>query len=225
MDKHDKQKKENQPAEAPDEALFEPAASEASSETIEEAPAAEPMAAGTEDPAADLQARFNEVQDKYLRLMAEFDNFRCRTAREYETRADLACEKIIVDLIEVRDNFERALKAAKQNADAASLLEGMRLIFEKFDAILSKNGLVPFGEVGEPFSPEVHDALMNVHHAEVPADHVADVFERGYRIKNKVVKHGRVTVSSGKQKDAKPGHASDTKEEGTEGQRDQGTEA
>ena len=169
----------------------------------------EPKAA---DAAADPQTRFDEVQDKYLRLMAEFDNFRRRTAREYEMRAELACEKIIVDLIEVRDNFERALKAAKQNADAASLLEGMRLIFEKFDAILSKNGLVPFGEVGEPFSPEVHDALMNVHHAEVPADHVADVFERGYRIKNKVVKHGRVIVSSGKQKDAKPGPATDPKD-------------
>jgi molecular chaperone GrpE len=110
----------------------------------------------------------------------------------------MACEKIIVDLIEVRDNFERALKAAKQNADAAVLLEGMRLIFEKFDSILAKNGLVPFGDVGDEFSPEVHDALMKVHHDTVPADHVSDVFEHGYRLKNKVVKHGRVIVSNGK---------------------------
>lgn len=164
------------------------------------------------DPVADLQAKVDESQDKYLRLMAEFDNFRRRTAREHESRSELACESIIVDMIEVRDNFERALKASKQNADPAVLLDGMRLIFDKFDSILSRNGLVPFGEVGEEFSPEIYDALMKVHHAEIPADHITDVFEHGYRLKNKVVKHGRVIVSSGKSEGESKNSASDPKD-------------
>jgi molecular chaperone GrpE len=73
----------------------------------------------------------------------------------------------------------------------------MRLIFSKYDEVLSRNGLTAFAEAGEPFDPMIHDALMNAPNAQVPVDCIAEVFERGYRLKDKVIKHARVIVSAG----------------------------
>jgi molecular chaperone GrpE len=145
-----------------------------------------------------LQEKVTSLQDQNLRLLAEFDNYKRRTSKEYEQLIEQAGERLMKDLVEVRDNFERALKSAKQQADVAALTEGMRLIYEKFDSILTKHGLEPFGEAGEEFSPELHDALMKAPHEKIPADHIVEVFEKGYKLKKKVIKHGRVIVSCGK---------------------------
>lgn len=141
-------------------------------------------------------------KDKYIRLMAEFDNYKRRTGREYERVVESANERLMLNIIEVRENFERALKVGEENHDAASLLDGMKLIFAKLEENLKKNGLSVFAEAGEKFNPEMHDALMKTPHEDIPEDHIAEIYERGYRLRNHVIKHAKVVVSAGKPQQA-----------------------
>jgi molecular chaperone GrpE len=147
--------------------------------------------------ADDLKKQIIDSNDRYIRLMAEFDNYKKRTSREYERQVDSANEKIMLEMIDVRENFERAIKSGDAGSDYVALFEGMKLIFNKFDTVLNKNGLEPFAVSGDPFDPQIHDALMNAPKAGVPADHVADVYEKGYKLKSKVIRHAKVIVSSG----------------------------
>jgi molecular chaperone GrpE len=136
--------------------------------------------------------------DRYLRLMAEFDNYKKRSVRDYQTMVDSANERLMTDLVDVRENFERAIKNGEQAIDCKTLFDGVKLIFNKLDTVLTKYGLEVFAAPGDVFDPQVHDALMKSPHPEIPEDHVADIYERGYLLKGKVLKHARVIVSSGK---------------------------
>lgn len=142
----------------------------------------------------ELKLQTAEMNDRYIRLMAEFDNYKKRIGREYERQVDSANEKLMVEMVEVRENFERALRSG---ADDSTIFEGMKLIFGKFDSVLSRNGLEPFGVVGELFDPQIHDALMKTPKEGIPEDHIAEIYERGYKIKSKVIKHAKVIVSCG----------------------------
>jgi molecular chaperone GrpE len=155
-----------------------------------------PDSSAVEDISA-LKEEIESLKDSRLRLMAEYDNFRRRSAKEYENLRESANEKLVIEMVDVRENFDRALKVGESGGEFAPFFEGMKLIFSKFDETLSKNGLTVFAAVGEPFDPMIHDALMNTPHPEIPADHIAEVFERGYKLKDKVIKHARVIVSSG----------------------------
>lgn len=146
----------------------------------------------------DLKAEIKNWNDRYLRLMAEFDNYKKRSSREYQSLVDSANERLMTDLVEVRENFERAVKNGEKSTDYNVLFDGIKLIFSKFDTVLAKYGLEIFGAPGDAFDPMVHDALMKTVHNEIPEDHVADIYERGYKLKGKVMKHARVIVSSGK---------------------------
>ncbi|MFP4013163.1 MAG: nucleotide exchange factor GrpE [Chitinispirillaceae bacterium] len=145
----------------------------------------------------DVKEQLEEVRDRHLRLMAEFDNYKRRTGRDFERLIESANEKLMLEFIDVRENFDRALKAGESGGEFQSFFDGMKLIYSKFNDILSKNGLEAFAEPGESFDPQIHDALMKSPHEEIPEDHIAQVFEKGYRLKNKVIKHARVIVSSG----------------------------
>lgn len=155
-----------------------------------------------------LRQELEESKDRYLRLMAEFDNYKRRSSKEFERLIESANEKLMLDFIDVRENFERAIKVTgagesqagveKTVADVSAVVDGMKLIFNKFDDVLKRNGLTAFAEVGEQFDPMIHDALMNSPNENIPAEHIAEVFEHGYRLKDKVIKHARVVVSSGK---------------------------
>ncbi|HAJ80308.1 MAG TPA: nucleotide exchange factor GrpE [Fibrobacteres bacterium] len=143
----------------------------------------------------DLNAKLSASNDKYLRLMAEFDNFKRRSAKEYERLIDSANERLMKDLTEVRENFERAFKS---NAAGENLQEGMKLIFSKFNSILEKHGLETYGEAGQKFNPELHDALMRMPHETMAEDHIVAVHENGYKLKGSIIKHAKVVVSGGK---------------------------
>jgi len=161
---------------------------------------AEPEAADGGAAAEEIAALRQEVaagKDKYLRLMAEFDNYKRRSGKEYERLISGANEKLILEMVEVRENFERALKSGGAGGEFAPFYEGMKLIFSKYDEVLTRHGLTPFAAAGEPFDPMIHDALMKAPNARIPADCVTEVFERGYRLNDKVIKHARVVVSSG----------------------------
>jgi molecular chaperone GrpE len=150
------------------------------------------------DTAEDLKQQLDTQSNNYLRLMAEFDNFKKRVSRDYERLVESANERLMAELIDVRDNLERAVKAGGQCEDVKTMFEGLKLIGARFNEVLAKNGLEPFGAVGEVFDPQFHDALMKTPNETVPEDHIVEVFERGYLLKKRVVKHAKVVVSSGK---------------------------
>ena len=143
----------------------------------------------------ELAGQLVAANDKYLRLMAEFDNYKRRSAKEYERMIQVANEKLMKDITEVRENFERAFKS---KADGENLLEGMKLIFSKLNTILQKHGLEMYAEAGQKFDPEVHDALMRMPHDKIEEGYVVEVHERGYKLKGNIIKHAKVVVSSGK---------------------------
>jgi molecular chaperone GrpE len=155
------------------------------------------------DPVEDLKQQVEAQNDRFLRLMAEFDNYKKRTSRDIQRIEDLANEKVIADLIEVRENFDRAIKAAGEPAgEGKAFFDGMKLIFSKFDSVLEKNGLEPFGAAGDVFDPQLHDAMMKVPNETIDEDHIVEVFEKGYHLKKRVIRHAKVIVSGGKPKQA-----------------------
>ncbi len=136
-------------------------------------------------------------KNRYLRLMAEFDNYKRRTSREYERMVLAANEELLKQIIDVRESFERALAMSAESASNDKLLEGMKLIFTKLDDVLKRNGLEVFGEPGEEFNPELHDAMMKQPSSEYEENHIAQIFEKGYSLKGRVIKHAKVIVSGG----------------------------
>lgn len=172
------------------------------SEPVDETSSQEKETESEEISAEDESAKLAEMNDRYIRLMAEFDNFKRRTSREYQRMVEAANERLMVELLPVRDNFERALKAKDTNASQEALHQGMEMIFTKLDETLRNSGLEPFGQAGDQFDPQIHDALMNTPSEDIPEGHVADLFERGYKLKGKVIRHAKVIVSSGKPQDA-----------------------
>lgn len=146
-----------------------------------------------------LKALVNVEKDRYLRLMAEFDNYKKRISRDYDRLVESANEKLILDLVEVRENFDRAIQSAENSNDYQGLFEGLKLIYSRFESVLEKNGLEVFAAKGDPFDPQIHDALMKTAHPEIAEDHISEVYEKGYKLKGRVIKHAKVIVSSGPQ--------------------------
>ncbi|WP_265581254.1 nucleotide exchange factor GrpE [Methanofollis aquaemaris] len=140
-----------------------------------------------------LKKASEDLNQRYLRLAADFDNFRKRSARQADEVRQFALEKFAVELLEVADNFERALKA-----DDASLREGLESIQKEFSGILEKHGVRPIECVNQEFNPEEHEAV-----ACIPSDHpegtVVEEFIRGYCMHDTVIRHAKVAVSKGKE--------------------------
>jgi molecular chaperone GrpE len=135
-------------------------------------------------------------KDKYVRLMAEFDNFKKRTAGEYAKMSEQANKNLIDDLIEIRETLQKALSAEE---GSGAFKEGVALIFSKFDEILAKHGLESFGETGDDFDPSLHDAMMKQASDEIEAGKIAVIFQKGYKLKNSIIRHAKVVISAGKE--------------------------
>lgn len=146
---------------------------------------------------AGLKKSAADAQDRYIRLMAEFDNFRRRSAKEQVELIETANAKLLGKLSEVLDNFERAFDAGNKAQDLAAFEKGMQLIHAQFEKILKDAGLEQVDPIGKPFDPNFHEALMSQPSESVPQEHVAQVFQKGYKIKNKLLKTAKVIVSSG----------------------------
>jgi molecular chaperone GrpE len=151
----------------------------------------------------ELTEQIGALNDKYLRLMAEFDNYKRRSAKDYERLIEAANERLIKDILEVRENFERAFKS---NDQGEKFVEGMKLNYAKLNSILQKHGVEVYAEPGHEFNPELHDALMRAPHETIPDAHITDVHERGYKLKGKIIKHAKVVVSSGRPEEKKEDH-------------------
>ena len=156
----------------------------------------EPAAEAPEpDPLAEITAERDALKEQLLRARAEFDNYRRRMAREMESLRKTAAEGLIRDLLPVADNLERGLAHAEDRAHP--LAQGVELVMKQFAEVLSARGLEPVAGVGQPFDPNVHEALAQQPSDEHPADTVAVEFERGYRLGDQVLRPAKVVVSSG----------------------------
>lgn len=148
-----------------------------------------------------LKQRIDELEDKLLRVAAEFDNYKKRIARQFEEMIRSANDKILVELLDVVDNFERALQHSNDdtdNTDFEALRKGTELIFNQMTSLLGKYDITPIEAVGQPFDPNLHEALMQVESDEYPEGVVAMEMSRGYKQGNRVLRHSKVGVSKGK---------------------------
>lgn len=145
-----------------------------------------------------LKAELIAAQDKNLRLMAEFDNFRRRTAKEQLDLIETANAKLLEKLSEVLDNFERAFAAENKASDLEAFEKGMQLIHTQFAKTLTDAGLEQIDPAGKEFDPNCQEALMQQPSDEIPEGHVVTVFQKGYKLKGKILKTAKVIVSSGK---------------------------
>ena len=182
------------PEEQSDEGSSPDAAAEQPADAAEKP--AEPAA--EEDPAAALKAALADANDRNLRLMAEFDNYRRRTAKEQLELIETANGKLLEKLSEVQDNFERAFASENKAKDLEAFEKGMQMIYNQFAKILTDAGLEQIDPTGAEFDPNCHEALMQQPSETVPEGHVVTVFQKGYKLKNKILKTAKVIVSSGK---------------------------
>lgn len=144
----------------------------------------------------ELRKQVEENQQRLLRAQADFDNYRRRTMKEKEEFAKYASLKLIEQLLPVVDNFERALSASKDNKDYDALAKGIDMIFRQLDGVLTGEGLKPMETVGTPFNPEYHQAIMQVESEEHEEGIVVEEVQKGYMLKDKVLRPAMVKVSS-----------------------------
>jgi len=135
--------------------------------------------------------------DRMMRLAAEFDNYKKRSAKEYENIRKYAAENIIKELIPIVDNFERAIESANESKDIDSLLKGISLILSQMLNLLEKEGVVRIKAVGEVFDPNVHEAVMHIASDDYPENVVAQELQKGYILRDRVVRPAMVSVSKG----------------------------
>jgi len=138
----------------------------------------------------------DENFQKLLRAQADFDNFRRRSRQEKEDFAKYASIKLIEQLLPVYDNLDRALVAGKESNEVESLIKGVEMIFRQFAGILETEGLQPIDAVGQPFNPEFHQAIMQVESEEHEEGIVVEEIQKGYMLKDKVIRPSMVKVSS-----------------------------
>lgn len=136
------------------------------------------------------------MKDRYLRLQAEWDNYRKRTAEEAADMKVRAAEKLMEDVLPVLDDFERAIAHADQNGEEG-LLDGVKAISTKLGQVFAKHGLEQIDPAGQAFNALEHQAVATVEDATVPDETVAQVYQKGYRLGVKVLRPAMVTISSG----------------------------
>lgn len=145
----------------------------------------------------DWESKFKEMNDRYLRLYSEFDNFRKRTARERIELSKTAAADIFTAILPVLDDFERAAKAMENATEVAVVKEGMQLIHAKFHNTLLNRGLEAMKSVGEEFNADIHEAITQI---PVPDESmkgkVMDEVEKGYLLHGKVIRFAKVIVGS-----------------------------
>ena len=144
-----------------------------------------------------LQSEVGELKDKYLRLQAEFDNFRRRTAKERLELISSASKDLVANLIPVLDDFERATKTMETATDIEAVKEGVTLVYSKFYKVLEAKGLKPMNSTGETFNPDVHEAITQI---PAPTEDlkgkVVDEVEKGYYLNDTVVRFAKVVIGA-----------------------------
>ena len=160
---------------------------ETAEEAVQEEQAAEPT------PEEALQASLREQEDKYLRLLAEYDNYRKRSQKEKENAWTTAKADTAKEFLPVYDNLERALK--QETADEA-YAKGVQMIMTQLKTVLEKLGIEEIPALGETFDPNFHNAVMHMEDDSLGENTVAEVFQTGFKIGDKVIRHAMVKVAN-----------------------------
>ncbi len=186
----EEQKKE---AQTPEDEVKKEAGSAEAAETPEEDNA--PEAENTEEKAEEkTEEKADDGNEKYVRLMAEFQNYKKRVAKEKNDIREYATEKLVMELLPVLDNFERALAASAED-DPAGYAKGMELIFTQMVTELQKSGLAEVEAEGQDFDPTKHNAVMTEENEELESGKVSKVLQKGYALNDKVIRPSMVAVT------------------------------
>ncbi|SDM87530.1 molecular chaperone GrpE [Paenibacillus sp. yr247] len=168
-------------------------AAEQQEEVAQQAEVSEEAKELSELETARMQAEEN--YQRLLRVQADFDNFRRRARAEKEDFAKYASLKLIEQLLPIVDNFDRALSSSKETKDFEALVKGLDMTYRGMDQLLTAEGLKPIESVGQPFNPEFHQAVMQVESEEHEEGIVVEELQKGYILKDKVIRPAMVKVS------------------------------
>ncbi|MCT4614597.1 MAG: nucleotide exchange factor GrpE [Marinifilaceae bacterium] len=147
------------------------------------------------DEIEELGAKLQEITDKYMRLSAEFDNYRKRTLKEKMELTKSAGEKILLNILPVIDNFERALNSMNENTNAESMKEGVDLIYKNFTDFVGQNGVKEIEAINKEFDTDVHEAITKIPApSEDMKGKIIDCVEKGYYLNDKVIRYAKVVV-------------------------------
>lgn len=143
-------------------------------------------------PEEKLAAELNETKDNLLRIMAEYDNFRKRSQKEKEAAYGDSKASVIAEFLPLYDNFGRAEN--QEVTDLNSYKKGIDMIYNQFGEILKKLGVEEFGEKGDTFDPNIHNAVMHDDDPEAPENSITDVFSKGYKLGDRIIRPAIVKV-------------------------------
>ena len=189
----DKKKNASAPKDPEQEEAAVSAETAAESEAQAEPAAAEEPAEDIRDEKAEWEARLKEEQDKYLRLAAEYDNYRKRSIKERDALRDDIRSAAIADLLPVYDNLERALSA--ECSDEA-FYKGIEMSMSKLRAIFESMGVSEIPAVGETFDPALHNAVMHIEDEQYGPGEIVQEFQKGFRLGDKIIRFSMVQVAN-----------------------------
>lgn len=154
-------------------------------------------ASAEEEPAVKAE-EYQSLNNKYLRLAAEFDNYKRLSQRDQRDQIRFGNEQLLKELLPVVDNMERAIKAARTNGGGDSaLVQGVELTLKQLSGVLAKFGVQAIDSTGQDFDPSAHQAVSYGPSDDVPANKVLDEFQKGYRLHDRILRAAMVSVSSG----------------------------
>ncbi|MCW3072574.1 MAG: nucleotide exchange factor GrpE [Bacteroidetes bacterium] len=146
---------------------------------------------------SEMKAKVDELNDKYLRLYSEFDNFRKRTAKEKQELIQAGGEDVFKSILPVIDDFERAIRSNSETSDVKAVNDGVSLIYTKLKSTLNQKGLEEMKALGEPFNADVHEAITSI---PAPSDDmkgkVVDELEKGYMLNGKIIRFAKVVIGN-----------------------------
>lgn len=140
--------------------------------------------------------KIDELNDKLKRSMAEFDNYRKRTDKEKSAMYEIGAKDVIEKILPIVDNFERGLNSIPEDAKGSAFADGMEKIYKQFVKTLDDMGVKPIEAVGKPFDPNFHNAVMHVEDEAFGENQIAEVFQQGFQIGDKVIRHAMVKVAN-----------------------------
>ena len=147
-----------------------------------------------EDEASSLEAQLKDTKDQLLRTAAEYANFRARSAKEKEQTYSNAKGNVVAEILPAIDNLERALN--QENSDYEALKKGVQMTLDGLMASLEKLGVEQYGESGDSFDPNYHNAVMHVEDESLGENVITDVFQKGYRISDRVIRPAMVKTAN-----------------------------
>ncbi|MDZ5470929.1 nucleotide exchange factor GrpE (plasmid) [Bacillus sp. 31A1R] len=143
----------------------------------------------------ELEAKLEETENRYLRLNADFDNSRRRSRLDLEATQKYRAQSLITDLLPALDNFERALQIEADNEQTKSLLQGMEMTYRSLQEALKREGVEIIEAKGKPFDPNLHQAVMTVEDSNFEPNVVVEEFQKGYKLKDRVIRPTMVKVN------------------------------